>query len=548
MVFTSQVNGMLDTGPIKRTCSAESGDHLANTTPVKRTRPADFSSILRRSHSLDEFSLEKAMAGHPKAKVINDSIHGHIQFPPVAVAIIDTSQFQRLRFLKQVGNCHFVYPTATHTRFQHSLGVGYLAFKFAEELRKQNPTLVDEKDVLCVMLAGLCHDLGHGPYSHLWEAFVREANPASKWRHEDNSIRMIDYLIQANNLMPVLGRAAGLTHQDILFVKEQIAGPINPATGLAYEVEPDTSDWLYRGRSEDKSFLYEVVANKISGIDVDKWDYFLRDDYYLKIGHIFDYSRFMSYSRVIKTGNPERRRICIRDKEAELLFEMFQDRARLHLHGYQHRVTRIIDRMMLEAWLLADKYIKVKGTNGKELCLSEACQDIIAHEKLTDGLVFYKILYSESEEQDVKEAQNILKRILSRDFYKSVATIRVPKGSLMRGVNTREILQDIQQHLVADQGGESLKPQELVVLKRRVTMGMGDRNPIENVTFYDKHLEVVDSVDSMNINHNLPDVMQDETLFICVKRNEHVPLKQAIAAIKDWSAAKNIKIDYSPSK
>jgi len=51
--------------------------------------------------------------------------------------------------------------------FQHSLGVAHLAQKFASKLRKDNPELVDEKDVLCVMLAGLCHDLGHGPYSHL---------------------------------------------------------------------------------------------------------------------------------------------------------------------------------------------------------------------------------------------------------------------------------------------------------------------------------------------------------------------------------------------
>ena len=61
----------------------------------------------------------------------------------------------------QVGGCHFVYPNATHTRFQHSLGVGHLAYKLAEKLRKENPDKMDEKDSICVMLAGLCHDLGN---------------------------------------------------------------------------------------------------------------------------------------------------------------------------------------------------------------------------------------------------------------------------------------------------------------------------------------------------------------------------------------------------
>lgn len=50
---------------------------------------------------------------------------------------------------------------------------------------------------------------------------------------------------------------------------------------------------------------------------MDKWDYFLRDDYYLKIGHTFDYERFMSFCSVHKTGEPQRRRICIKEKEME---------------------------------------------------------------------------------------------------------------------------------------------------------------------------------------------------------------------------------------
>merc|ERR1719266_680591 len=107
------------------------------------------------------------------------------------------------------------------------------------------------------------------------------------------------------------------------------------------------TEWKYRGRSEEKAFLYEIVANKISGIDVDKWDYFLRDKEYLKVNTVFDYQRFIMYSRIIKTGNPLRPKLCIRDKEAENLLDMFQDRARLHRQGYQHRVVKIIDRMLV---------------------------------------------------------------------------------------------------------------------------------------------------------------------------------------------------------
>ena len=102
--------------------------------------------------------------------------------PAVAVAIIDTPQFQRLRFLKQVGTCYFVYPNANHSRFQHSLGVGHLAYEYAKKLQAKNPGLIDEKDCQCVLIAGLCHDLGHGPFSHLWEGFVKEASDQGKLR------------------------------------------------------------------------------------------------------------------------------------------------------------------------------------------------------------------------------------------------------------------------------------------------------------------------------------------------------------------------------
>ena len=54
---------------------------------------------------------------------------------------------------------------------------------------------------------------GHGPFSHLWEGFVNKANPGLNWAHEDSSIRMLDYLIQDNNLMPILAALGGLNAQ-----------------------------------------------------------------------------------------------------------------------------------------------------------------------------------------------------------------------------------------------------------------------------------------------------------------------------------------------
>jgi len=124
---------------------------------------------------------------------------------------------------------------------------------------------------------------------------VHEAG--QEWHHETSSVQMLDYLIEDNGLMPILKETAGLEASDILFIKELIAGPINAKTGTPFKHKHDMSvgPWPYKGRPESKSFLYDIVANKSSGIDVDKWDYTIRDDYYMKIGRVFEYERFMSF-------------------------------------------------------------------------------------------------------------------------------------------------------------------------------------------------------------------------------------------------------------
>ncbi|KPP56276.1 hypothetical protein Z043_126135, partial [Scleropages formosus] len=171
-------------------------------------------------------------------QVFNDPIHGHIEFHPLLIHIIDTPQ------------------------------VGHLAGLLVRALRERQPELqIDHRDMLCVQIAGLCHDLGespqtshlihtllthsHGPFSHVFEGmFMPKARPDFRWKHEMTSVEMFDHLIKANGLETVMEQHGLVLPQDLVFIKEQI------------------------GRPKEKWFLYEIVANKRNGIDVDKWDYF----------------------------------------------------------------------------------------------------------------------------------------------------------------------------------------------------------------------------------------------------------------------------------
>ncbi|XP_065817350.1 uncharacterized protein [Labrus bergylta] len=177
-----------------------------------------------------------------------------MELHPLLIKIIDTPQFQRLRLIKQLGGVYSVYPGASHNRFEHSIGVGYLAGKLAEALRSKQPKLeIDDRDVLCVQIAGLCHDLGHGPFSHLYDGMflpkalekkeeemrkngkLREEEKLEKWKHEKGSCDMLDHLLKENNLEPVMEKYGLEPEEDITLIKEMIAGPLQQSKEQEHE-------------------------------------------------------------------------------------------------------------------------------------------------------------------------------------------------------------------------------------------------------------------------------------------------------------------------
>uniref|UniRef100_A0A667ZLF0 HD domain-containing protein n=1 Tax=Myripristis murdjan TaxID=586833 RepID=A0A667ZLF0_9TELE len=332
------------------------------------------------------------------SQVFNDPIHGHMEIHPLLVKFIDTPQFQRLRNIKQLGAAYYVYPGASHNRFEHSIGVAHLAGQFLQALRDRQPDLdITDEDILCVQIAGLCHDLGHGPFSHLFDGrFIPEIR-----KHEDASKMMFDHMVEVNELKKEMEKYK--LDKDLEFIKQLIDGRPD---GENVSAEPP-----YRG--EVKYFLYEIVANKTNGIDVDKWDYLARDCHHLGIPMTFDYRRLLMFTRVCEVDGL--RHICIRDKEAANLYDMFYRRFSLHQRAYQHRVNNIIAYMITEALLEANEHIRIDG-----LTLSETIHDMSAYTKLTDS-VFDQIL--SSSDDNLKGAKEILNKIVRRQIYRYLGKI-----------------------------------------------------------------------------------------------------------------------------
>ncbi|XP_076449786.1 deoxynucleoside triphosphate triphosphohydrolase SAMHD1-like isoform X2 [Babylonia areolata] len=387
------------------------------------------------------------------SKVFNDPIHGHMEFPPLCMAIIDTPQFQRLRYLKQLGACYFVYPGASHNRFEHCLGVCFLAGQLVTALRRRQPELcITERDVLCVQIAGLCHDLGHGPFSHLFD------------------------------------------------------GQFIPHT------RPDIEEWkktFYYGPDSKKSFLYEIVANKRNGVDVDKWDYFRRDCHHLGISSSFDHMRFIHFSRVIRVDNELQ--ICVRDKEVFNMYEMFHTRHALHRRAYQHKVVQAVEIMLVEAMEEADDYILTPGKNGEMKKISQCIDDMSAYTNLTDT-VFNRILVS--NDPRLARAQSILHDIQKRKLYKCVGETEPIKDDAIMKKKVDTIKTEILAKLTDKEKEElQLDASSFVVQKVKLDFGKKEDNPVNDLRFFSKSdKNTAEAVMASEVSHLVPQTQFREQL------------------------------------
>ncbi len=102
------------------------------------------------------------------AKVINDTIHGSFHVDEVRTQLLKTPEFNKLSHIKQLGLAHLVFPGAHHTRFEHSLGVSHVGGLMSDSME------LDANEKQLVQIAGMLHDVGHGPYSHTLEHILHE--------------------------------------------------------------------------------------------------------------------------------------------------------------------------------------------------------------------------------------------------------------------------------------------------------------------------------------------------------------------------------------
>ncbi|CAF0904352.1 unnamed protein product [Adineta steineri] len=469
------------------------------------TSDLEVSPVLTDSYQENSFNYER--------KIFNDPIHGLIELHWLLVKIIDTPQFQRLRRLKQLGVSYEVFPGACHQRFEHSLGTCHLAGELLAHLCQRQPELnITPQDILCVQMAALCHDLGHGPFSHMFEEVIAELRPDINWKHEQASIDMFEYIINTNNLKPFFEQV-GLNDIDIIFVKELIFGQLDQ--------QNNDQNWPYKGRNISKSFLYEIVSNKLTGIDVDKFDYFARDSYYLGTKISFEHMRFIKFYRVIKVDDGKLH-LCLRDKEVKACYEIYRIRDDLHRRAYQHPVVKGIELMLKEVFIIANDHLFFTSKSGKcDIRLASTIDDMFTFNQVDDHIT---TLIKHSHHPNMDKAKEIIDKIERREIYRYIGDTHVSWTADFKKKACKSACQDIIKYCHFDESDCHITPNDLVILTVELTCGDRGEDPLQNMWFYTKVCpNKATRISKEQVSTLLPQTFRERNIRLyCKIRDQHI--------------------------
>lgn len=261
-----------------------------------------------------------------KKKIINDPVYGFINIPSELIFdLISHPFFQRLRYIKQLGMTHLVYPGALHTRFHHALGAMHLMCLAIDILRSKGHEITkDEEEGATIAI--LLHDIGHGPFSHALEYSLVKGI-----QHEDISILMMERL------------------------NMEFDGKLNTAIAIFKGAYP-------------KKFLHQLISSQL---DLDRMDYLNRDSFFTGVSE-----GVISFDRIIKMFNIADDQLVIEEKGIYSIEKFLIARRLMYWQVYLHK-TVIAGEMLLVKILKRAKELAVKGA---DLFATPALQHFLKNE------------------------------------------------------------------------------------------------------------------------------------------------------------------------
>ena len=243
-----------------------------------------------------------------ETKVLKDPVHSYIHIHyEVIWNCLDSKEFQRLRRIRQLGGDFQVYPTAEHSRFSHSLGVYEIVRRMVTEVKTLCAELTEYEKV-CVMLAGLLHDVGHGPFSHAFEHVTNHS-------HEEYTAKIILGDTELNSILRAVSKKMP---DDIVSIIQH---------------------------THENDILNQIVSGQL---DADRMDYLLRDSYFTATSYgQFDLERILRTMRVRKTSEG-RKVIVVKHTGIHSVEDYIMARYQMYWQVYYHPVARSYEAVFIQ--------------------------------------------------------------------------------------------------------------------------------------------------------------------------------------------------------
>ena len=449
----------------------------------------------------DEQNPSRGWTTRRRGKVINDPVHGHMYFPGIVVDAIDTPQVQRLRELKQLGTSYYVFPGASHNRFEHSLGTAHLATNMFDALRTRAASDVRDAltgaDRVAVQLAGLCHDLGHGPFSHVFdnEFLPRRvagwhAGDEPPWNHEAMGADMFRWMVDDNGMdldKGVIDRVCDLI----------TSSNVESAT-------PGTK------------FLWDIVANKRNSIDVDKFEYLLRDQHSTGVKGNVDVGRLMSFMKVIDD------QICFKASEVYNVYDLFHTRANMHQKVYTHKKAKAIEYMIVDALVEADVAWDSE--------ISKSIWDVNEFIRL-DDTILKRIEWS--KESKLQKGRDLVRKIRRRELYQYVNDFAVPEEDIIGFKPVTEV------DITSCQGDNNipggLRPDDIIIQNVKIDYSMKSKNPVDSVKFFQDYGDTHSfHIDKSKVSLLLPNSFIERKVRVFSKSRDPMYVEAAAKAFENY--------------
>ncbi len=300
-----------------------------------------------------------------------DALWGNIHLSEESTIIIKCKAFQRLKMLKQLGSMQMtnIFSGAVGNRYDHSIGVAYLANYVMNVLYKKG--FVQKREILLVELAALCHDIGHGFMSHMFDTLAKNNN---KIEHEARSQIIFEHLIVTFRKKNKIN----LTNEEIKIVQ--------------YFIHPNSQ--LIARNQEAMKFtkgIEQIVSNIKCEIDVDKMDYILRDSIYLGYGHTHK-NELLNIKGILERSIIEGDNWCFNFEDKASLIKLLSQRYTLYYDYYLHPESIAINDKLIKIFEKANTiYNFIKCAN------LEFKKDISEFIKLTDDYII-ELLLNRTEE------------------------------------------------------------------------------------------------------------------------------------------------------